>query len=122
MRKNTKKPKPIPPDAVSAVDVLSEMLGDDPKDWEDLDQIGAQMDIGQLVYDAREEAKLTQAQLAKRIRTTQSAISRIEHADYRGHSLRLLVRVAHALGKRVELKLLPKDEPETAVAAKRKKR
>jgi len=34
-------------------------------------------------------------------------ISRLEGADYRGHSLMMLRRIAAALGKRVELKLVP---------------
>lgn len=49
------------------------------------------------VYQARKDAKLSQAELAKRIGSHQSVISRIEDADYDGHSLALLVRIAEAL-------------------------
>src|SRR5436305_52583 len=43
-------------------------------------------ELSRLVYDLRTQAKLTQAQLAKRVGTTQSVISRLEDADYEGHS------------------------------------
>lgn len=55
--------------------------------------------IGNMIYDAREEAGLSQAQLAKKIGTQQSVISRLEDADYEGHSLGMLQRIAKALNK-----------------------
>lgn len=36
---------------------------------------------GQLLHDARKEAKVTQAELAKRINSTKSYISRVENGD-----------------------------------------
>jgi transcriptional regulator with XRE-family HTH domain len=63
--------------------------------------------IAQLVYDARTENGLSQAQLAKLVGTTQSVISRLEDSDYRGHSLMMLRRIAKALGKRLELRMVP---------------
>jgi transcriptional regulator with XRE-family HTH domain len=72
-----------------------------------VDQASAELEIAQKIYDAREGAGLSQAQLAKLIGTTQSVISRLEDANYRGHSLMMLNRVAAALGKRVELRLVP---------------
>jgi predicted transcriptional regulator len=44
---------------------------------------------------------LTQEQLAERIGTTQSVISRLEDCDYDGHSLSMLNRIAGALNKRL---------------------
>ena len=57
--------------------------------------------IAQLIYDLRNEAGLSQQQLAQLVGTTQSVISRLEDADYRGHSLTMLRRIAQALGKRL---------------------
>ncbi len=59
--------------------------------------------IAQRVYDLRTQAGLTQKQLAQRISTQQSVISRIEDADYEGHSLALLQRIATALGKNLRI-------------------
>jgi hypothetical protein len=39
--------------------------------------------------------------------TSASAIARLEDADYTGHSLSLLKRVASALDKRIEIRFLP---------------
>jgi transcriptional regulator with XRE-family HTH domain len=46
---------------------------------------------------------LIQQDLATRIGTTASVISRLEDADYSGHSLAMLRRIAAALGRRVEI-------------------
>lgn len=59
------------------------------------------------IREARKKAGLTQAQLAVEIGTTQSVIARLENADYRGHTLRVLESIAAALGQRVEIKLRP---------------
>jgi ribosome-binding protein aMBF1 (putative translation factor) len=61
-------------------------------------------DVAQEVYRLRTNAGLTQRQLASRVGTTASVICRLEDADYDGHSLKMLQRIAFALGKRVEVK------------------
>jgi transcriptional regulator with XRE-family HTH domain len=63
------------------------------------------LDVSQIVYDARTAAGLTQARLARKIGTTQSVISRLEDADYGGHSLAILQRIAEALDLRLEVEL-----------------
>jgi len=62
-----------------------------------------------LVHDARTGAGLTQRELAERIGTKQSVIARLEDADYEGHSLSMLKRIADAVGKRLEIRLAPGD-------------
>ena len=62
--------------------------------------------IAHLIYDARTSARLSQAQLARLVGTTQSAISRLEDADYDGHSLSMLQRIAAALHKRIEIRFV----------------
>jgi transcriptional regulator with XRE-family HTH domain len=52
---------------------------------------------------------LTQAQLAKRVGTTQSVISRLEDADYDDHSLAMLGRIARAVGCVVEIRVHPSE-------------
>jgi transcriptional regulator with XRE-family HTH domain len=63
--------------------------------------------VAQLIYEARTRAKLTQKQLAGLIGTTQSVIARLEDADYEGHSLSMLQRIAAALEKRIEIQFVP---------------
>jgi ribosome-binding protein aMBF1 (putative translation factor) len=64
--------------------------------------------VAQTIYEARTAAKLTQGQLAELAGTTQPVIARLESADYEGHSLSMLRRIADALERRVEVRLVPK--------------
>ena len=57
--------------------------------------------VAQLIYEARTKAGLTQQQLAGMIGTKQPMIARLEDADYEGHSLSMLQRIAHALNQRI---------------------
>lgn len=63
--------------------------------------------IARGIYSLRTKARLTQGQLGKLVGTTASVISRLEDADYRGHSLSMLQRIAAALGKRVDIRFVP---------------
>lgn len=63
-----------------------------------------QFKIGVVLKHARETAGLTQEELAQKLKTKKTAISRIEnHAE--DIKLSTLEKVAHALGKRVEVKI-----------------
>jgi DNA-binding XRE family transcriptional regulator len=55
-----------------------------------------QIDLAVLVREMREASELTQRELAERIGTAQSVIARLEDAEYSGHSLSLLKRIAAA--------------------------
>ena len=82
-------------------------IGHDPKLVEDYEEEVINADIARKVYDLRTKAGLSQRQLAKRLGTTASVICRLEDADYEGHSLSMLKRIAEALDKRVEIRFLP---------------
>lgn len=63
-----------------------------------------QFKIGVVLKHARETAGLTQEELALKLKTKKTAISRIEnHAE--DIKLSTLEKVAHALGKRVEVRI-----------------
>jgi transcriptional regulator with XRE-family HTH domain len=85
--------------------VINNFIGEDEELREMVRQEVLNAEIGQLIYDARTKAGLTQKQLAARLGTTQSVISRLESADYEGHSLSMLQRIAEALGQKLELRL-----------------
>ena len=63
------------------------------------ERINAQ--VARLIYGLRKDAGLSQKQLAEMIDTTQSVISRLEDADYQGHSLSVLEKITSALNKRL---------------------
>jgi transcriptional regulator with XRE-family HTH domain len=84
-------------------DLIKAKTTADPVLAEAVEQEAVNAYIAQQVYDLRTAAKLTQKELADRLGTTQSVISRIEDADYEGHSLGLLKRIADALGKKLTI-------------------
>lgn len=63
--------------------------------------------VAQMIFDARKKAGLTQKQLADLIGTRQQVIARLEAADYEGHSLAMLQRIASALGRQLKLEMVP---------------
>lgn len=58
------------------------------------------------LYALRTKSKMTQKQLAKLVGTTPSVISRLENADYSGHSLNMIQRIASALGRHVDIRFV----------------
>lgn len=72
-----------------------------------LEEARANAEIARKIYELRTKAGFTQKELAKVVGTTPSVISRLEDADYEGHSLSMLRRIAAALDKRVEIRFVP---------------
>lgn len=67
-------------------------------------------EVALAIRTAREKRGMTQQMLAKKIGTTQSVISRLEDADYEGHSLSMLQRIAKALNCRFSISLNLNDK------------
>ncbi|MCE5317257.1 MAG: helix-turn-helix domain-containing protein [Parachlamydia sp.] len=65
--------------------------------------------VARTIYELRKDAGLSQGELAELIETTQSVISRLEDADYDGHSLSMLQRIAKALSCRLSVTLKKDD-------------
>ena len=82
-------------------------IGDDPQQQQAFEQALADYDVARKIYDLRTTAGLSQRELARRIGTTASVICQLEDADYQGHSLMMLRRIAAALDKRVEIRFMP---------------
>jgi ribosome-binding protein aMBF1 (putative translation factor) len=90
-----------------AVVILDQMAGESPELRRLTEEARINAAVAQLIYAARNKAGLSQAELADRIGSKQSVISRLEDADYEGHSLSMLHRIAAALGQCVEIRFLP---------------
>ena len=71
-----------------------------------LEEERANAAIARQIYSLREKAGLSQRELARLVGTTSSVICRLEDADYEGHSLAMLRRIAGALDKRVEIRFV----------------
>jgi ribosome-binding protein aMBF1 (putative translation factor) len=87
--------------------ILKQMTADDPELERMVKESSLNAEVAQLIYEARTQAGLTQQQLADRIGSKQSVIARLEDADYEGHSLSMLQRIAHVLNQRLEVQLIP---------------
>lgn len=75
------------------------------KAYEALDQEFA---LAAAVIDVRNRAGLTQAELARKMRTTQPVVARLESGQVRP-SMRTLERLAEATGSRLLIRFEPRD-------------
>jgi HTH-type transcriptional regulator/antitoxin HipB len=83
---------------------INERKKRDRKFAEGFDEGYEQFKIGVMLRQARESAGLTQEELARKLKTKKTAISRIEnHAE--DIKLSTLERVAAALGKRLQVSI-----------------
>jgi transcriptional regulator with XRE-family HTH domain len=77
------------------------------------ERAGVEQDLalGQLIYDLRAQAGLSQRALAERMGTTQSVISRLEEGRGANNRLDTLARVAAALGRHLVISF-PEEVPD----------
>ena len=80
--------------STDAVKILKRRLGDTPELDEMIAEEKLNVYVAQMIYDARTEAGLTQTALADLVDSKQQVIARLEDADYQGHSLSMLRRIA----------------------------
>jgi DNA-binding XRE family transcriptional regulator len=94
--------------ATDAVEILHRRFyRGKPARLKNLDEARANEEIARSIRELRTKANLTQAQLARLVGTTASVICRLEDAEYEGHSLPMLRRIADTLNQRVEIRFVP---------------
>ena len=93
-----------------AIKILDRVTGDDSKLRTLIEEETLNAHVARLIYEARTGAGLTQRQLAELIGTQQPDIARLENADYQGHSLNMLHRIATALNQRLDISFEPVEE------------
>lgn len=86
-------------------------IAGDPEQRDYYEQALFDTEVASMIYDLRCKAGISQRALAEKIGTTASVICRLEDADYEGHSLAMLRRIAAALGKRVEIRFVSVTKP-----------
>lgn len=97
-----------------AVEIVDAMIGGDEELRSQVEEETVNSRVASLIHEARTRAGLTQQQLAELIGTKQPVVARLENADYEGHSLSMLVRIAEALDNRVEIRFVPRTARRTA--------
>ncbi len=73
---------------------------------------GEAWDVAMQLASLREQAGLSQKELAHKLGTSQQQISRLESPSYEGHSLSMLRRVAEVLGATVHVTIAPRARGE----------
>jgi ribosome-binding protein aMBF1 (putative translation factor) len=99
--------KTIQPKSAALRHLQDRYFGNNPKRLASLEAKRTSLDIACKIYDLRTKAGLSQRELAKRVGTSAANICRLENADYQGHSLSMLRRIAAALEMRVDVRFLP---------------
>lgn len=94
--------------AIDAVEILHRRFyAGKPRRLKKLEEARSNEDVARKIQELRGAASLTQAQLAKLIGATASLICRLEDANYEGHSIAMLRRIAGALNQQVEIRFVP---------------
>jgi len=94
-----------------AVEILYKRIVGDNSDMKALlAEAESEMDIAEQIFNLRAEANLSQKELADKLGTSASVICRLEDADYEGHSLSMLRRIAAVVDKRVKVSFVPLEE------------
>ena len=88
-------------------DVIAQIVGNDKRRLQRIAAGAERLRVAEEIVAARTRAGISQAELARRLGTTQSAIARLEGTDYAGHSMQMLQRIAAELGERVEVRFVP---------------
>jgi transcriptional regulator with XRE-family HTH domain len=103
----------------NALTILDALTGNDFSVREGIADARINLEVGQMIYDARVGAGLSQRQLAKLIGSKQPVIARLEDAGYEGHSLTMLQRIAEVLQQRLEVRFVPSSKRRAARATLR---
>src|SRR5438067_12199236 len=90
-------------------DIFLEEQLRDPAFAERFEKAGEAWDVALQLAALREQAGLSQKDLARKLKTSQQQISRLESPAYEGHSLSMLRRVADVLGATVRVTLAPRE-------------
>ena len=72
----------------------------------DFEEEKSRLSIGHQIFLAREQAGMTQGELAKRIGTRQSNISRLEQGNY-NFTVEMLEKIAQAFHFRLKMEFIP---------------
>ena len=85
---------------------LHKAWSEDPEYRTEYDRLGPEFALARSLIEARTRARLTQAELAERMATTQSVVARLESGRV-NPSTRTLEKVARATGTRLRIHFDP---------------
>lgn len=91
---------------MSTIAELHERWSRDAEYREEYDRLGPEFEVARALIEARARGGFTQAELAARMKTTQSAVARLESGRV-PPSTRTLEKVAQATGTRLRISFEP---------------
>jgi ribosome-binding protein aMBF1 (putative translation factor) len=98
------------PESKTLGHLYDRFIAGDPERVASYEKARADSEVAGAIHALRTEAGLSQRELAARVGTSASVICRLEDADYQGHSLSMLRRVAAAMGRQVVISFPPMAE------------
>ena len=93
---------------INKVKTYSDRLLEDKKFRVEFEQEYKNLIVSEKIAELRHKVHLTQEQLARKIHTTKSAISRYEKNGYQGYSVSLLQKIASACGADLRISFIVK--------------
>ncbi|MCL5674667.1 MAG: helix-turn-helix transcriptional regulator [Candidatus Omnitrophica bacterium] len=69
------------------------------------EEVSAKMSVGEQIAKYRYEAKISQAELAEKAKTSRTAIARYERGNYDKYNITTLKKIAHALNKNLTISI-----------------
>lgn len=94
---------PMSKAGIAFEDIKKELMQDE-EFRKEYDYLRPRYEVISQLIEARKEQNLTQAELAKRVGTQKSNISRLESGNY-NPSLDFLIKVVHCLGKDLKIQI-----------------
>ncbi len=79
-----------------------------PERLAELEEARASAAVARAAYELRTKAKLSQRELARRVGLAPATVAQLEDDDFEGDMLALLQRIAAALNKTVEIRVVPR--------------
>ena len=67
------------------------------------DEVSAKLSLGEQIAELRHKYKLTQAELARKVHTSRTAIARYESGNYNRFNMSTLRKIAKALHKKLKI-------------------
>jgi len=91
-----------------------QFIGNDPERKASYQEERIKAEIARQIYDLREQADLSQNGLADLVGVTQTVINDLEEADYEGDALSMLIKIATALRKRIDVRFVTSSETDAS--------
>lgn len=88
-----------------ALAIINNLIGKDSQIQQKVNESYLNAEVGQLIYDTRNQAGLTEKQLANLIGVDESIIEDLEAGDYEGNAVIMLQQIAVVLKQRIKISI-----------------